>query len=84
MTQPACMTDAEYDLWSRSIRYAPAGTPCLDCPLAFAEAMRVEGCCNGRPGRHNGRPVLYASDEERRVAKRRQWRESAARKAARA
>lgn len=37
--------------WSETPAAARAGlTPCLDCPIDYAVAMRREGRCNGTPG----------------------------------
>lgn len=90
MFTPACMDAAEFELWQRANRdtHHPAQRPCFDCPLWFAAEMRAMDCCNGEPGengprhrtivQHQGR--AYATEEERRAARRQSWRESARRR----
>jgi len=65
MTDPACMTPDELRLWNEaadvaarhSSRKRRVSSPCVDCPVAWAEAMRVVGHCNGEPGGNEpGRP----------------------------
>lgn len=77
---PDCMTPAELTLWDLANRAlsSRADVPCRDCPMAFALAMRAEGCCNGTPEPPPGRRILDTDDP--RVARRRtQWRESSRR-----
>jgi hypothetical protein len=87
--KPACMTDPEYALWSEvnDAMTERVSSPCMDCPVAFARAMRAEGCCDGEPGRRNGgrrivargRGSKYATEEDRRAARRQHWRDYKAR-----
>ena len=71
--KPACMDAAEYALWSRAnATLRCKGTPCHDCPMAFALTMRAEGRCDGEPA-ETGRPRQYdAATEARRAG----WRAS--------
>lgn len=93
----ACMTPEEWTGWTaaNNVLSSPAASPCSDCPMAFANAMRAVGCCDGTPGIQIGRPRLatspvayvgrrskYATDAERTAARRLQWREYNARKMA--
>ena len=52
MKDPACMTPDELAGWHalNAMVNQPATTPCFDCPLAWAEAMRAVDRCNGVPG----------------------------------
>lgn len=60
--RPDCMTSDELKLWLEAALVAwrharPASSPCVDCPLVWAEAMRDQGLCNGTPGDNmTGRP----------------------------
>jgi hypothetical protein len=95
---PACMTPAELAGWAAANRRLRrrAGLPCVDCPASFAAQMRAVGCCNGIPGglggprkdpvlpKSSGQGIRYATDEERRAARRRSWREYRQRVRARA
>ena len=61
-----CMTDEELALWRRQSTYAPAVSPCLDCPIEFHLVEKAAGRCNGTPG-GKGRPALVTED------RREQW-----------
>lgn len=90
---PTCMTADELAAWrAMAVRVRNGGErPCVDCPAAFAAAMRASGCCNGRPFR-TGRPRLsrdvqlqgrgrkYATEEERIAARRQSWRNASKRR----
>lgn len=71
---PACMTPEELALWWQANRLINpnrrGSVPCIDCPLAFAEEMRRQDCCNGIPGGGlHGRRPKYRTALERREAK---------------
>lgn len=77
---PACMTATELAMWQEAnaaLTKNRADAPCRDCPLAFAEAMRAEGRCNGTPG-GAGRAIQPTNDYVL-ARRRRQWREASAR-----
>ena len=45
----ACMTPDELALWRNNV-YAPAKSPCIDCPLEFRRAELLAGrCCQALP-----------------------------------
>ena len=76
---PDCMTDREFLLWQRanwhiSDHRLRASRPCLDCPMAFADEMRLAGRCNGTPKRE-----APSKHDPRRLL---QWRQAQARKRA--
>lgn len=83
---PLCMSPDELAAWTEAnerlvsmMRARSDATPCTDCPLWFAQAMRAVGMCNGQP-LTGGRPRKDepASEERRaqwRAAKQRQKRE---------
>lgn len=80
--QPACMSEAEFALWSdANVRLVnPTDRPCRDCPAWFAARMEAAGTCNGVPG-GVGRGYKPAADYT--IARRRaQWRASNARRLA--
>jgi len=52
----------------------PATTPCQDCPLAWAEAMRAQGRCNGEPGEPVRLPKTPLGRRERNRLAARRWR----------
>lgn len=66
---PACMTPEELRLWHEAAAVAGRAavkSPCVDCPLWFAQEMRQKACCNGTPGQlPPGRP---RSKEPRELA----------------
>lgn len=69
-----CMTPEEYAAWIEAARRVRNGGryPCADCPLAYEEAMRLQGRCDRRPTPAH-RPIEPVSDPK--VARRRaQWR----------
>jgi len=89
MRRPACIDDDEWALW-RAANEAPAAltswaeSPCIDCLPGFAAEMRDAGRCDGTPGVGRVLPTItligrgypgYASEEERRIARRQTWRE---------
>lgn len=69
-----CMTQDEYALWEAANLTVgiSASSPCIDCPLAFAESMRLVDRCNGEPG-----SSLRSSVTDLR---RTQWREAGRRR----
>lgn len=89
--KPDCMTPDELTAWEEAALLVRNGgsVPCIDCPVWFAERMRGEGRCNGDPGSWRmpglvpepaGRGRAYASEAERRAARRADWRRRDARR----
>ena len=76
--RPGCMSIVEYEAWRTADRATSARvySPCVDCTLAFARSMRLEGRCDGEPGRvgRGTGPARYATEEERQAARRESWR----------
>ena len=88
MRRPACMDDAEWELWRRASDAALIHrivSPCVECLPDFAAEMRVIGRCDGTPGdpfvpvELAGRGVRYPTAEARVLALRQTWRECARR-----
>ena len=87
---PACMSQAEADLWAEmdrrdrliGHRNRSEGNPCDDCVPAFAAEQRARGCCDGHyPGEADyiGPRCWYPTEEQRQAARRRTLRESSQR-----
>lgn len=84
--RPLCMTGHEWEAWAeaRALTIRGPMSPCGDCLPQFAHEMKRIGACSGVPGRRMlptfARPKVYATEAERIEARRRTWRESAARR----
>lgn len=73
------MTDAEHAAYVRANREVDTAhrvhDPCADCTVAFSEAMRAAGLCDGRPLLGcGGRPKRHTTETQRAW-----WREAARR-----
>jgi len=81
-----CMTPEELALWRMKLTYAPALSPCIDCPLSFHLAEKAAGRCHRdgpyrlpvsrRPRGTRGPAPVYVTEAERRAARRDTWRAS--------
>jgi hypothetical protein len=86
-----CMTPDELARWRRANHGVGRSRPCLDCLPEFEAESLAAGVCvknmpkpveekpprptrPARPGRHGH--LRYATEEERRAARRETWRES--------